>query len=98
MKKIAVSTVEMKANVQVINVNAYLITKVVKAQILLENLLKNTIDVKQEYCENEDGKKGWVDVFDEDGKPVPEYRSICSEPLHKEILPLLKELVDAFEE
>ena len=47
MKKIVLSTVEMNANVQVINVNAYLITKVVKAQIQLENLLRNTIDIKQ---------------------------------------------------
>lgn len=98
MKKIVLSTVEMNANVQVINVNAYLITKVVKAQIRLENLLRNTIDIKQEYRETDDGKKQWVDVLDENGKPVPEYRSVDSEPLHKEILPLLNELVAAFEE
>ena len=98
MKKIVLSTVEMNSNVQVINVNAYLITKVVKAQIQLENLLRNTIDIKQEYRETDDGKKQWVDVLDENGKPVPEYRGVDSEPLHKEILPLLNELVNAFEE
>lgn len=97
MKKIVVSTVEMNANVQVINVNAYLITKIVKAQVLLENLLKGAITNKQEYREV-DGEKKWVDVLDENGKPVPEYESVSSEPLHKDILPLLNELVEAFEE
>lgn len=98
MSKITVSTVEMKANVQVINVNAYLITKIVKAQVLLENLLRGTIGTQQEYREVEEGKKDWVDILDENGKPVPQYRNVDSEPLHKEILPLLDELVAAFEE
>ena len=98
MNKIVVSTVKMNANVQVINVNAYLITKIVKAQVLLENLLRGTIDTQQEYREIEEGKEGWVDILDENGKPVPQYSDVDSEPLHKEILPLLDELVAAFEE
>lgn len=97
MNKIVVSTVEMKANVQVINVNAYLIAKVVKAQVRLENLLKGTIHNKQEYLEV-GGEKKWVDVLDENDKPIPQYHNVDSEPLHKEILPLLDELVKAFEE
>lgn len=98
MSKIIVSTVKMNANVQVINVNAYLITKIVKAQIRLKNLLEDSVFNKQ-YCETtDDGKKKWVDVLDENENPVQQYRSVDSEPLHKEILPLLDELVAAFEE
>jgi hypothetical protein len=99
MKKIQVTTVTKNANVQVIELNAYIISKVIRAQIQLENLLRNTISAKQEYkVVDEEGHKQWVDVLDENGNTIPQYSSVDSEMLHNNIMPLINELVNAFEE
>ena len=99
MKKIQVTTVTKNANVQVIELNAYIISKVIRAQIQLENLLRNTISAKQEYkVVDEEGHKQWVDVLDENGNTIPQYSSVDSEMLHNNIMPLINELVSAFEE
>ena len=99
MKRIKVSTVEMNAHVEVINMSSYLVAKVIKAHMRLSNALNVAKYVKQEYKEvDESGKKGWVDVLDENGTPVIEYSSIDGNMLNEDIMPLLQELVDAFNE
>lgn len=99
MKRIKVSTVEMNAHVEVINMSSYLVAKVIKAHMRLSDALNGAKHVKQEYKEiDESGKKGWVDVLDENGTPVIEYSSIDGNMLNEDIMPLLQELVDAFNE
>ena len=99
MKRINVSTVEMNTHVEVINMSSYLVAKVIKAHIRLSDALNGAKHVKQEYKEvYESGKKEWVDVLDENGTPVIEYSSIDGNMLNEDIMPLLQELVDAFNE
>ena len=99
MKKIQVTTVTKNANVQVIELNAYIISKVIRAQVQLEALLRGTIRTKKEYkAVDEEGHKEWVDVLDENGNTIPLYDCVASETLHNNIMPLLNELVNAFEE
>jgi hypothetical protein len=99
MKKIQVSTVKMNADVEVINISSYLVAKVMKAHIRLSDALDSAKHVKQEYKEvDESGKGDWVNVLDENGKPVIEYNSIDGNMLNEDIMPLLQELVDAFNE
>ena len=99
MAKIQVSTVTKQANVQVIELNAYAITKIVKAQIHLKDALKNAEHKKQEYkvVDNETGKKEWVNVLDENGNEIVEYHGVDGDMLNNEVMPLLQELVDALE-
>lgn len=99
MKKIQVSTVEMNSHVEVIFMNSHLVSKVMNAYIRLSDALNGAKHVKQEYKEvDESGKKSWVDVLDENGTPVIEYSSIDGNMLNEDIMPLLQELVDAFNE
>lgn len=99
MKKIQVSTVKMNADVEVINMSSYLVAKVMKAHIRMSDALNGAKHVKQEYKEvDESGRKDWVNVLDENGKPVIEYSSIDGNMLNEDIMPLLQELVDAFNE
>ena len=99
MKKIQVSTVEMNSHVEVIFMNSHLVSKVMNAYIRLSDALEAVKHVKQEYKEiNESGKKGWVDVLDENANPVIEYADINGKILNDDVMPLLQELVDAFNE
>lgn len=96
-KKIQISTVEMTANAQVINLNAYFISKAVEAKLELINALKD--------CKY---KKHIVDETDTDGNEtkghdVTEYNRYKMmedqiEAIDTKILPFLEELVDAFNE
>lgn len=99
MAKIQVSTVTKQANVQVIELNAYAITKIVKAQIRLKDALKNAERKKQEYkvVDDETGEKSWVSVLDENGNEIVEYNNVDGNMLNNEVMPLLQELVDALE-
>lgn len=81
MKKIQVSTVRQTADVEVINVSAYLVAKIVRAQVAA----KEVDEVAKQYC----GK-------DENGKEVWEYTSIPAKIVHEQILPLLNEFIEAF--
>lgn len=100
MKKIQVSTVEMNANVEVINVNTYFVSKVVKAYIRLKDALEQAKHTKQEFkmVDEKTGKKEWVDVLDENANPIIEYRTIDGNMINDDVMPLLNELVEAFEE
>lgn len=81
MNRIQISTVKQEANVEVINVNAYLVAKIVRAQMVAAEVAE-----RKEYC----GK-------DDDGEEVWEYTSDAAQVVDKQILPLLNELVEAFE-
>lgn len=89
MKKIQVTTVEQTAQVQVINLNSYLVAKSVRVMLSMKHAIEGSrID--------EESK-------DEDGKPILSYNPHVFNPdsidvLHDEVLPFLEELCNAFEE
>lgn len=93
MAKIQVSTVKMTADVEVINVSAYLVAKVVRAHMRVDDILENCKHKKQRI--NEETKK-WEDVLDANGNPVWEYRCVSAQELEDYVYPLLNELVEAF--
>lgn len=107
MKQIVVSTVRQQADVEVVFVNANLISKVIKAQNALDRMLEGT----REPCFRTDGEG--EQILDENGKPIQEktedgklvyqysYRGIREprdiEDLHEKVKSLIDELVNAFE-
>lgn len=107
MKQIQVSTVRQTADVEVVFVNANLISKVIKAQNALDRMLEGT----REPCFRTDGEG--ERILDENGKPVQEktedgkliyqynYRGIREtrdlEDLHEKVKSLIDELVNAFD-
>ena len=107
MKKIQVSTVRQTADVEVLFINANLISKVIKAQNALDRMLDGTRTPVVKLDEN--GEQ----VIDANGKPVFEtdnagnilynynYRGIREEKdiadLHEKVKALIDELVNAFE-
>lgn len=87
----------MNSKAQVIMLNSYLVIKVAKAQILLDNIMRSTRRNKQERDE-ETGK--WRDVLDEQGNKVVAWNNILphdAESIDKTVLQVLSELVEAFE-
>jgi hypothetical protein len=95
MKKIQITTIEKVANVQVIELNASFIARVVRLQAQLEPLVKDITHNKRKF--NDETKK-YEDVLDENGNKVIEYDRINGEILAETVLPFLDELVEAFEE
>ena len=95
MKKIQITTIEKMANVQIIELNASFITRVVRLQAQLEPLVKNIARIKRKF--NEETKK-YDDVLDENGNKVIEYDRVDGKILAETILPFLNEIVEAFEE
>lgn len=107
MKKIQVSTVRQTADVEVVFINANLISKVIKAQSALDRMLDGTRTPAIKRNENgeevvdENGKP--VQENDENGNPIYEYsyrgiREIIDiVDLHEKVKALIDELVDAFE-
>lgn len=93
MSKIQISTVERMANVQVIELNSYIISKVIRAAIVLENAIN-----KKERTKWDDNVQKSVKVTDEKGNPVYEYKSVDGKTIDEKVLPILNELVEAFEE
>ena len=105
MKKIQVSTVRQEANVEVIYVNAALISKVVKAHVAATNIIEEAKEngvISEPTVPVVDANGNTVDerATDKNGKPITEYR--CPDAaliaLNETIAPLLSELVNAFEE
>jgi len=95
MKKIQITTIEKVANVQVIELNAAFIARVVRLQAQLEPVVKNITRTKREF--NDETKK-YDDVLDENGNKVIEYDRVNGEILAETILPFFDELCKAFEE
>jgi hypothetical protein len=106
-KKIQVSTVRQTADVEVVFINANLISKVIKAQSALDRMLDGTRTPCVQRDENGN------DVVDENGKPVYVkddagniiyeygYRGIREQrdiaDLHEKVKSLIDELVNAFD-
>lgn len=95
MKKIQVTTIEKMANVQIIELNASFIARVVRLQAQLEPIVKNITHNKRKF---NDGAKTYEDVLDENGNKVIEYDRIDGKFLAETVLPFFDELVKAFEE
>jgi len=95
MKKIQVSTIEKMANVQIIELNASFIARVVRLQAKLEPILIDAKRVKSRYNDTTQKRE---EVLDENGNKTYEYRAIPSEIVVDEVMPFLEELCKAFEE
>lgn len=93
MAKISVSTVKMTADVEVINVSSYLVAKVVRAQMIMDNMIERSKHAKQNY---NDETKTWEPVLDENGNQVYTHRNDAVATMEEYIYPLLNELVEAF--
>ena len=95
MKKIQVTTIKKEAFVQVIELNASFIARVVRLQAKLEPIL---IDAKRVKVRYNDATQKREEVLDENGNNVYEYKTIPSEIVVDEVMPFLEELCKAFEE
>lgn len=110
MKKVQVSTVRQTADVEVIYVNANLISKTIKADNVLTKLLTEAHEhgaINEEYKVDEDGNP----LYDDDGKMIPDivdgkqvvnYYSLRLsssdlQELAEVVAPFLTELVEAFD-
>ena len=95
MKKIQITTIEKMASVQIIELNASFIARVVRLQAKLEPVLVDAKRVKTKYNELTQKRE---EVLDEKGNKVYEYKTIPSELVVDEVMPFLEELCAAFEE
>ena len=95
MKKIQVTTIEKMANVQIIELNASFIARVVRLQAQLEPVVKDITRTKRKYNE---GTKTYEDVLDENGNKIIEYDRVDGRILAENVLPFFDELIKAFEE
>ena len=95
MKKIQVTTVPKQANVQVIELNASVIARVVRLQAKLEPIVSGSKCVKTEYNEATQKRE---EVLDENGNKVYDYSSIDGKFVIEEVVPFFDELCAAFEE
>ena len=95
MKKIQVTTIEKMANVQVIELNASFIARVVRLQAQLEPLVKDITRTKRKF---NDETKEYEDILDENGNKVIVYDRVEGRILAETILPFFNEIVEAFEE
>lgn len=91
---ITITTIKQTADVQVLGINAYLISKIMRAQITLSNLVNDAKHEKQHY--DKENEK-WVKDVDDKNNPIIEYNCIKGQPLAEQVLPILTEIVEAFE-
>jgi hypothetical protein len=112
-KKIKVSTVKQMADVEVLFVNSNLISKAIRASIAAQNILQQLSNAIQQLEEplldeegnkvkNENGDVVMVPKVDEHNHVVHKYgwaslNEFSVEDFHKNILPFIQELVEAFE-
>jgi cell division protein FtsL len=95
MKKIKVTTIEKMANVQIIELNASFIARVVRLQAQLEPIVENITRTKRKF--NDETKK-YDDILDENGNKVIEYDRVDGKVLAENVIPFINELCEAFEE
>ena len=95
MKKVQITTIEKIANIQIIELNASFIARVVRLQAQLEPLVENITRTKRKF--NDETKK-YEDVLDENGNKVIEYDRVDGKILAETVLPFFNEIVEAFEE
>lgn len=95
MKKIQVTTIQKMADVQIIELNASFIARVVRLQAQLEPLVKDIIRTKRKF--NDETKK-YEDILDENGNKIIEYDRVDGRILAEKVLPFFDEIVEAFEE
>lgn len=95
MKKIQITTIEKMANVQIIELNASFIARVVRLQAQLEPLVKDITRTKRKY--NEETRK-YDDILDENGNKILEYDRVDGKILAETVFPFFDEIVEAFEE
>lgn len=95
MKKIQVTTIEKMANVQIIELNASFIARVVRLQAQLEPIVENITRTKRKF--NDETKK-YDDVLDDNGNKVIEYDRVDGKVLAENVMPFINELCEAFEE
>ena len=95
MKKIQITTIEKMASVQVIELNASFIARVVRLQEQLKPLVKDITRTKRKF--NNETKK-YEDDLDENGNKIIEYDRVDGAILVETILPFFNEIVEAFEE
>lgn len=96
MKKIQVTTVEQTAQVQVINLNSYLVAKSVRTMLSLKHAIEGTrtedsVTIRASETAGDDDKFEYrynLNKFTVESIDV----------LHDEVLPFLEELCNAFEE
>ena len=93
MKKIQISTVEKTCNVQVIELNTYIVSKVVRAQAFLENAI-----AKKAKTTWNDSTNKRENVVDANGNQEYDYSNVSGKSLDEKVLAVLNELVEAFEE
>ena len=106
MKKIKVSIVQKQADVQVIFVDASLISKALRAQIALDRIietLKADGCIIPRYDTETDADEKCIPILDEKGNQLIDYTCARLEGeelavLNETVLPFLTELTNAFEE
>lgn len=106
MKKIQFSTVEKQCNVEIIELNTYMIARAIKAQLKMQSALEGTKtpvyekDSEGNILKDANGNK--VQKKDEKGNPVYSYdRYLRNEESVKKLhesLEFLNELCEGFEE
>lgn len=94
-KKIQLTSIEMTGKAEIIKVNSYLIAKCVRAQVVLNRELENA---KHNRTVRDKDTGEWKNVLDNNGNVVVDYSNINGKLIHDEVMPLLDELVKAFEE
>lgn len=88
MKKILVSSIQENCNVEIIKLNSYLITKVVKAKVYADMIIGPLKKVKTDVNTGEEKTSYGTYIGNEESARI----------LVEEVLPFLSELVDALEE
>jgi hypothetical protein len=112
-KKIKVSTVKQMADVEVLFINSNLISKAIRASIAAQNILQQLgnaiqpleepkLDEEGNEVTDENGNVVMVPMIDKNNHVMHKYswaslNDFSVEDFHKNILPFIQELVEAFE-
>lgn len=98
MKKIQVSTVEMKAMCEVINLNSSFVARAVRAADTAKGLKKRIEDCCEQHVLDKEGNR----KVDESGKEVKEFKPTCMylseeevDTAYNRIVPFIIDLCDA---